>query len=118
MYVYKQFKKKQYIDKCRFIEKLEINQLFSQYIHGKKIFTKIARTRVLLMYGDFTYHRELQTNARIHKLGVKFVNVQRKTSLLQSLRFDTRIGYLRMFDCGIRVKNVIKMNFITAITNY
>ena len=25
---------------------------------------------------------------------------------------------LRMFDCGIRVKNAIKINFITAVTNY
>ena len=25
---------------------------------------------------------------------------------------------LRMFDCGIRVKNAIKINFITVVTNY
>ena len=27
-------------------------------------------------------------------------------------------AYLRMFDCGIRVKNAIKINFITVVTNY
>ena len=26
--------------------------------------------------------------------------------------------WLRMFDCSIRVKNAIKINFITAVTNY
>ena len=64
--------------------------------HERKISTKIAWTRLLLMHGNFTYFsitanlKQMFESIRLEHSS--FTRNERKTALLQSLRSDTRIG--------------------------
>ena len=53
------------------------------------------------------------------EIGEEAIWESRFTSFFRKLLLPLKqIVKLRMFDCGIRVKNAIKINLITVITNY
>ena len=47
-----------------------------------------------------------------------FKSVMCLNVFISKRHFRTWLIVLRMLDCGIRVKNAVKINFITAVTNY